>query len=147
MSRDVADMRALMGRERPPRSRWDLKLTSGGLVDIEFAAQALQVAHAAAGGPLLTSTEGALRAMAEARLADPTAVATLVEAFRLQSSLNQLLKLALVDYVAPEREPDGFRMLLARAAGCASFEALERRLATVHADAHSAYEAVLTRLR
>ena len=31
-----------MARERPPKGEWDLKLSPGGLVDIEFAAQYLQ---------------------------------------------------------------------------------------------------------
>ncbi len=40
---DVADMRARMERERKARNPWDLKLAPGGLVDIEFVAQALQL--------------------------------------------------------------------------------------------------------
>src|SRR5262245_54765506 len=40
---EVANMRALMERERPGRSIWDLKLSPGGFVDIEFIAQALQL--------------------------------------------------------------------------------------------------------
>src|SRR5262249_5332357 len=40
---DVADMRARMERDRSGKSFWDLKLTPGGFVDIEFIAQALQL--------------------------------------------------------------------------------------------------------
>ena len=47
---DVRDMRDLMRRERPPTGKWDLKLADGGLVDIEFAAQYLQIVLAANGG-------------------------------------------------------------------------------------------------
>ena len=47
---DVAAMRALMARERPADGPWDMKLSDGGLVDIEFAAQHLQLVHAADGG-------------------------------------------------------------------------------------------------
>ena len=135
-----------MLRERPPRSVWDLKLTPGGLVDIEFAVQALQIVHAAHGGPLHTSTGAALQAMAEARLADAGALATLQVALRLQASLNQLLRLALPDGADPEGEPEGFRTLLAKATGSGGFEALEATLATTQDEAHDAYEAVLTGL-
>jgi glutamate-ammonia-ligase adenylyltransferase len=38
-AQDVREMRDLMARERPPKGDWDLKLSPGGLVDIEFAAQ------------------------------------------------------------------------------------------------------------
>ncbi|HZZ87424.1 MAG TPA: glutamine-synthetase adenylyltransferase, partial [Caulobacteraceae bacterium] len=43
---DVREMRALMARERPPGGFWDFKLIEGGLVDIEFAAQFLQLVFA-----------------------------------------------------------------------------------------------------
>ena len=141
VAQDVAEMRALMLRERPPRSRFDLKLTPGGLVDIEFAAQALQIVHAASGGPLRTATGAALEALAGR--ADATALATLREALRLQSCLHQLLKLALADDADPEHEPEGFKALLATAAGCESFEALSDRLAETQRDAHAAYDRIL----
>ena len=143
MARDVAEMRELMLRERPPANGWDLKLTPGGLVDIEFAVQALQVAHAAAGGPLETATGTALQALAAAGLADPAALTTLADALRLQSALNQLLKLALAEDADPAREPEGFRALLTRAAGCDSFDALQTRLDDTQCKAHLAYQAVL----
>ncbi len=138
-SRDVLDMRTLMARERPPRSRWDLKLTPGGLVDIEFAAQALQIAHAAQGGPLYTSTSTALDALMGAELADPEALSDLRRALALQSSLQQLLKLALPDATDPCLEPLGFRALLAAAAGERDFETLETVLTLTQDAAHGAY--------
>ena len=143
IARDVLDMRALMLRERRPRSAWDLKLTPGGLVDIEFAAQALQIAHAAQGGPLYTSTGAALEAMADARLAHTSTLRTLLAAFRLQSALNQLLKLALADDADPAAEPPGFKALLARAAGETDFATLETRLAATHLDVRAAYERIV----
>ena len=48
---DVAAMRALMARERPPSGVWDLKLAPGGLVDAEFTAQTLALAHPALRDP------------------------------------------------------------------------------------------------
>ncbi len=38
--KDVLEMRALMDRERPANGPWDIKLSKGGLVDLEFLAQA-----------------------------------------------------------------------------------------------------------
>ena len=142
-SREVLEMRELMRRERPPRSSWDLKLTPGGLVDVEFAVQALQIVHAHAGGPLYTSTAAALEAMAEKGLANAPALDTLGAAFSLQSSLNQLLKLALAEGTDPAREPEGFKSLLAKAGGCSSFEQLQQTLDQAQAAAHLAYERVV----
>ncbi len=92
---DVREMRELMERERPPKSEWDLKLSPGGLVDIEFAAQFLQLAHAGQGGPLHPNTGQALAAFREAGLAPAESLAALDAAWRLQQNLTQLLKVAL----------------------------------------------------
>ena len=43
---EVAEMRARMAEEHRPQSIWDAKHVRGGLVDIEFIAQYLQLRHA-----------------------------------------------------------------------------------------------------
>ena len=140
---DVRAMRSLMTRERPPRGRWDLKLAPGGLVDVEFAAQHLQLRGAAAGGPLAVQTGEALRALARAGAAPAGPLSDLLDAWELQGALVQLLRLAGdAASLDPAREPAGLRDLLAAAAGEADFAALERRLARSQAAAHAAFEAV-----
>ena len=135
-------MRALMERERPAKGDWDLKLSPGGLVDVEFAAQHLQIVHAAAGGPLRQNTGAALAAIREAGLAEPGEVDALEAAWRLQQDLTQLLKVALDDE-DPEGEPAALKALLARAAGVRDFRALKRELAAVRKAARKAFEAVV----
>ena len=44
---DVVEMRRAIAAEKGDRARWDLKNAAGGLVDIEFIAQYLQLVHAA----------------------------------------------------------------------------------------------------
>ena len=44
---DVVEMRAAIAKEKGDDERWDLKYAAGGLVDIEFIAQYLQLVHAA----------------------------------------------------------------------------------------------------
>ena len=146
LAKDVSDMRALMTKERPPSGFWDLKLSPGGLVDIEFAAQALQVAHAAAGGPLQPNTGAALEALRAAGLVDRETTAALCGAWSLQQNLGQVLKVALADDADPAAEPARFRAILARAGGESGFAALERSLKTRRASAHAAYRAVITTL-
>ena len=86
---DVRDMRALMARERPPSGFWDLKLAAGGLVDIEFAAQYLQIVHAAGGGPLAASTPPRRwRRWPRRGLAPAAPVQALIDAWRLQQDLS-----------------------------------------------------------
>ena len=142
-ARDVREMRELMARERPPKGDWDLKLGEGGLVDIEFAAQFLQLAHAAEGGPLRPNTAEALTAFAGSPLAPAAPIADLERAWRLQQDLTQLLKLALEDGADPAEEPAAFRALLARAGGARDFRQLRTALAKAQAAAHAAYVAIL----
>jgi glutamine synthetase adenylyltransferase len=56
----MLDMRTLMEQERPAKGDWDLKLAKGGLVDIEFIAQLLQIIQAPNGGLLEVNTAKAL---------------------------------------------------------------------------------------
>lgn len=137
---DVAEMRALMARERPPSGPWDLKLAPGGLVDVEFGAQLLQLLHAARGGPLRTHTGEALAALAEGGVAPNADLGPLAEAWRFQSALNQLLRLALPSAAVDAEQPARFRERLAQAVGEAEFDTLHAALASHRAAAHAVFE-------
>ncbi len=142
-AKDVVEMRQLMEDERPGKGDWDLKLDPGGLVDIEFAAQFLQLAHAADGGPLAQNTGEALAAFRAAGLADDAALARLESAWRLEQDLSQLIKVALEDGLDVEAEPKAFKTLLARAGGVAQFKSLKPKLAKAKAEARAAYAAIV----
>lgn len=141
---DVRDMRDLMHQERPAKDQWDLKLTPGGLVDIEFAAQFLQLIHAADGGPLEPNTAAALVAFRKNGLASAKPLADLEKAWRLQQNLTQFLKMALADGADPATEPAAFRVLLARAGGQRNFRQLQSSLTAAQAQARKAYEAIIS---
>jgi glutamate-ammonia-ligase adenylyltransferase len=141
MAADVREMRALMEQERPPKGPWDLKLSPGGMVDIEFAVQFLQLAHAAEGGPLRHNTAAALAALEGRAPAD--ALSALRKAWTLQQDLTQLLKVALGDNADPTNEPKAFRVLLARAGGLRDFRSLGPKLDTARTAARKAYESIV----
>ena len=143
VAKDVREMRQLLEEERPPKGDWDLKLSPGGMVDIEFAAQFLQLVHAAEGGPLAPNTAAALAALGRAGLVAMGPLGALLEAWRLQQDLTQLIKVALGDGPDPDREPKAFQGLLARAGETRSFKALQARLAAARAAARLAYAAVV----
>jgi glutamate-ammonia-ligase adenylyltransferase len=140
---DVHEMRELMERERPPSGFWDLKLSPGGLVDVEFAAEFLQIVHAAQGAPLLAHTGDALDVYRQAGLADPGLIADLAKAWRLQQDLSQVLKVALEDDADPGAEPAAFKRLLARSGGARDFRGLIARLTRERAAARTAYQAIV----
>ncbi|HEY5288774.1 MAG TPA: glutamine-synthetase adenylyltransferase, partial [Caulobacteraceae bacterium] len=140
-ARDAREMRALMAAERPPTGFWDMKLSEGGLVDIEFAAQHLQLVHAAGGGPLRANTGEALAAMDG--LAAAPVLANLTSAWRLQQSLSQLLKIALEEGGDPEQEPKALRALLVKAVGARDFRALKSALRSARRAAARGSRAIL----
>jgi len=142
-AKDVREMRALMARERPPFGFWDLKLSPGGLVDIEFAAQHLQIVHAGAGGPLAAQTAEALKAAGAAGLADPQQVEALETAWRLQQNLSQVIKVALADPADPAAEPRQLQAILARAGDAEDLPALRARLEAARRNARAAFEAIV----
>jgi glutamate-ammonia-ligase adenylyltransferase len=142
-ARDVREMRQLMEDERPPKGDWDLKLTPGGLVDIEFAAQFLQLVHAAQGGPLNPNTAEALAAFRGAGLAPAAPLEALERAWRLQQDLTQLLKVALDDGADPAAEPRAFQRLLARAGGARALGGLRGKLVAAQVAARKAYDMIV----
>jgi glutamate-ammonia-ligase adenylyltransferase len=138
---EVKAMAKLLHKEKPAKGFWDMKLEDGGLVDIEFAAQFLQIKGAATGRPLVRHTSAALKASEDR--ADPQALADLATAWTLQQDLSQLLKVAIPDAADPSSEPAGFRTLLARTGRVRDFRSLTTRLKTVRTAARKAFVAVV----
>lgn len=66
---DAAAMRARLLRDLPPEGRWDLKAMRGGMIEVEFIAQALLLEHAPRRPELLRhNTAAALAALGAAGL-------------------------------------------------------------------------------
>ncbi len=143
LRRDAREMRALIAKEKPPAHGWDLKLGEGGLIDIEFVAQTLQLAFAADGGPLAANTGAALEGLTVNGLLSTEDFQVLHDAWRLQQDLQQVLKVALADEADPREEPARFRAILAKAGGARTFAALQGRLQSERSAAHRAFKRIL----
>ncbi len=129
---EVADMRALMDRERPSKSIWDLKLAPGGFVDVEFIAQALQLtAGVLTPNVLAPNTGEALSKLSGTGLVAADVGERLAEAWRLWSDLTQVLRVCIAGEFNPENAPAPLRARLARLAGVGDFSALEARMRTL----------------
>ena len=141
---DVLNMRALMEKERPAKSFWDFKLSVGGQVDAEFAAQYLQLIHAADGGPLRSGTLQALSAMQRAGLASAADIDALTTAWRVQQSLAQVMRVSLTETDDPHNEPEAFQRKLARAVHTRRLDTLEKKLRDIRKRARAAFEAIVS---
>ena len=99
---DAAAMRARMLRELPAEGAWDLKAMTGGLVEVEFIAQAMTVAHAARHPALLRrTTRLVLGELGQQGLIDEREAATLIQAERLWRSLLGLMRLTVGKWKEP----------------------------------------------
>jgi len=91
---ELRELRERMARERGAASGFDLKLARGGLVDVEFATQALQIKHGRELNRLRTPhTLRALKALEEAGLLDRTDQAALFDGYRYLRRLDHRLRL------------------------------------------------------
>jgi glutamate-ammonia-ligase adenylyltransferase len=123
-------MRARMAETFPGRNAWDLKHAPGGLVDIEFIAQTLQLIHAPALPEILdTNTVAALEKLRSAGLLAVSDADVLIAGARLQHALTQVLRIALDHTPEIEDATPGLKALLARAAEAGSFAETQARLA------------------
>jgi [glutamine synthetase] adenylyltransferase / [glutamine synthetase]-adenylyl-L-tyrosine phosphorylase len=124
---DVAEMRALIEQEKPPRDVWDLKLAAGGLIDIEFIAQYLRLIAPSKGVVLDTyglSTAEAIRALGETLLS-PDDLRTCLEALHLWTELSQIIRLCVDGPFDAADAPAGLVERVCRAGDCPDLGTLE----------------------
>jgi glutamate-ammonia-ligase adenylyltransferase len=142
---DARDMRVRMAETFSDKNPWDLKYARGGLVDIEFIAQALQLAHARTQAEVLnTNTIAALHNLHAAGVLGNADAALLVAAAGLQHALTQVLRVALE--ATPKTMEDatpGLKLLLAEAGGAADFAALQARLFDLQRRVRAIFERLL----
>ena len=138
---DVADMRARVEREFPSANPWELKYVRGGLVDLEFICQFLQLVHARAHPEILhTHTRAALQAIADADLIAAADADLLLAAADLTLNLTQAIRICVEGVFKPEEATPGLRALLARAGNAPDFSALEAQLRETQAGVHAAFD-------
>ena len=114
----VADMRERMERELAVDDFWSIKRFRGGMIDIEFIAQYLQLRHANRHPEVLsTDTTDALERLAAAGCLEPSVADDLVEAMTLWRRLQGIVRLAFGAGVAGRHETPALQEFVARALG------------------------------
>ncbi len=123
---DVRDMRGRMARAHKASSIWDVKYTDGGLIDVEFIAQYLQLRHAHENPNVLDpNTCGALARLLEAGLLTASAANSLLHAARLWRTIQGMLRFTYDGAFNEDAAPAGLKQALAKAAGVDDFESLK----------------------
>ncbi len=142
---DVVSMRALMAKERPPRHPFDLKLATGGLVDLEFIAQSAQLVAGAT-----IARPQAPTAVVLSRLDQVGLVPTghrLAEIHRTYSTILQVMSAALVSPFKTEAWTGAFRDLIAGLTHYPDYSRLELDIAAMQHEVQAAAEAWYARAR
>jgi glutamate-ammonia-ligase adenylyltransferase len=123
---DAYEMRMAIAAEKGEADRWDLKYAAGGLIDIEFIAQYLQLVHAAAHPEILDpSTARVLERAARLGVLSVEDAEVLRPAVQLYQNLSQILRLCLSEPFDPKKADAGLLQLLARAADVPDFATLD----------------------
>jgi glutamate-ammonia-ligase adenylyltransferase len=141
---DVRTMRAKIADEKGSLDIWELKQVRGGLIDLEFIAQFLQIVSAAKHPEVLDqNTEAALANLASAGVLAPGDAEILVPAARLYNTLTQVLRLCLDKPFAADQAPRALKDLLARASEMPDFTTLEASLKDTLAAVHEAFDRIV----
>ena len=144
LAADVADMRARIARERVSADPWELKHVRGGLVDIEFICQYLQLLHGHDHPDILhPHTRTALSRIAAAGLLPAVTADMLVAAIELNHNLTQVIRICVEGVFKPAEATIGLKSLLARAGNAPDFAALEAELLESQARVREAFDAVV----
>ena len=141
---DVVEMRSAIATEKGDSERWNLKYVAGGLIDLEFIAQYLQLVHAAGKPDILdTATARALDKAARLGVLPPEEADVLRPAVRLYQNLTQILRLCLSGPFDPKSAGPGLLSLLARAADVPDFATLDAHLAETQARVRASFVRIL----
>jgi glutamate-ammonia-ligase adenylyltransferase len=141
---DARTMRDKLAAQFPGRDVWDIKFAPGGLVDIEFIAQTLQLCHAPRDTSVLDqNTIAALKRLAAAGALSPDMAAALVGAAKLEHSLTHVLRIALTGALRVETATRGLKVLLARAGDAPDFSTVETQLAETEGQVRAVFDQIL----
>jgi glutamate-ammonia-ligase adenylyltransferase len=141
---DIAAMRRRVAADRGTDDPWAIKFVRGGLFDVEFIAQYLQLRDAAAHPEVLdTNTVRALGRLADARAVDRTEADRLIAAARLYHDLQAVLRLGLSEGFDEDTVPEGLRQVLVKAGGAVDFAALKTKLVDAQGRVLASFDALI----
>jgi [glutamine synthetase] adenylyltransferase / [glutamine synthetase]-adenylyl-L-tyrosine phosphorylase len=141
---DVLEMRRAIALEKGEDQLWDLKYAAGGMVDIDFIAQYLQLVHANAKPDILdVSTLQVLENAERLGVLPHSSAEVLRAAARLYQDLTQILRLCVSERFQPETAGEDLLHVLARAGDAPDFSSLQARVKETQAEVRRVFGATI----
>ena len=144
LRQDVADMRRRMDQEHHTTSPWEIKHLRGGLVDVEFISQYLQLRHARENPAVLSQNTGeALTQLTDGGILTDQDGAILRSALSLYQSVQGLLRLTIDGNFEPKSAaemPKALQIVMSRIGNCDGFDALAECLNVSAGEVMSIYQ-------
>ena len=141
---DVREMRKAVAAEKGEADRWDLKYAAGGLVDLEFIAQYLQLARGHQSSAILhPSILRVFESAQQLKMLATDDAELLRAAARLFHDLTQVLRLCLSEPFEPQKAGPELLRLLARAGDAPDFSALEAHVADMQTRVRAAFDRIV----
>lgn len=142
--RHILDMHTRLRKAYPVSFTFRVKHVPGGLVDLEYIAQYLQLVHAANHPDILdTGTTTALKNIAEAGLVDKESGIRLVEAAVLFTEVQGAMRLIGARKADETTLTPGIKRTIAWHVPCKNFEELEKRLETAQKNVQKLFHDII----
>jgi glutamate-ammonia-ligase adenylyltransferase len=144
LTREVLDMRKTLDREKPPKNLFDVKLASGGMIDIEFISQWGLLANPQAIGDLADrSTLAILDALPEDAL-HRDEVSQLKSAWLIYNTVLQIQRVCLDGGFDPDNSEKGFSLILSEQTGAPDIKALAAELKDTQKSVRQIFQRILS---
>jgi [glutamine synthetase] adenylyltransferase / [glutamine synthetase]-adenylyl-L-tyrosine phosphorylase len=144
IAQETRAMRGLIAKEKGDNDIWDLKLVAGGLIDIEFIAQYLQLAFAREHPAVLdVSTRKVVEEAGRAGLITAEQAEILIDAHRLYTDATQFMRLSTSGPFDPAKAAAGVKRRIAAASGFPDFEAFTAALGDARKRVRAVFEAIV----
>jgi glutamate-ammonia-ligase adenylyltransferase len=139
--RDVAEMRGRIEKEHGTDDIWDVKYVRGGLTDLQFLCQYLQLANARQYPELIGgSTANVFDRLAKHNVVDQKIADDLARAAHLMINIQGMLRLTISGAYRDDDASDSLRNALARAGATENPSELHDRLVAVQSQVLAEYQ-------
>ncbi len=144
---DVASMREQIYKEHGTDTPWAIKHYRGGLVDVEFISQYLQLLHAHNNPDILSvNTRSALINLGDAKLLKDDVVKKLISALDLWQSVQGLVRLTTLSQLREKRDytiPESLCKIFCQMADVKNIDELEEKMKKTAASVVEIYDEII----